>query len=151
MIFLLAAAVHCTVNPPGLQINQLRAAEGVQSIAIAKSKLAATALFKDGSTLRITNMGCANSGSVAVLAVPDEDPGTKLDAELWRTRALHIARVAFEPAYAKDYVKWLSSAVLQVEDFSMNGETGNGYEDLSLTVRPCDVGTCMTVSYTLHP
>lgn len=151
MIFAPASAIHCTVNPPDLQIDQLRAAKGVQSIAIAQSRLAATALFKDGSILRITNMGCANSGSVAVLAVPDVEPGAKLDAKIWRTRALYIARVAFDPIYAGDYVKWLSSATLKVGDFSVSGDTGNGYEDLSITVRPCDVGTCMTVSYTLHP
>lgn len=151
MMFLLAAAVHCTVNPPNLEIARLRADKGIQSIAIASSKLAATALFKDGSILRISNMGCANSGSVAVLAVPDEGPVTKLNAETWRNRALHIAGLAFDPTYAKDYAKWLSSAKLKVEDFSVSGETGNGYEDLSFDVRPCDIGTCMTVSYTLHP
>jgi hypothetical protein len=151
MIFLFAAALNCTVNPPDLNVNQLRAAKGFQSIATAESNLAATVLFKNGSVLQVTNMGCANSGSVAVLAVPNGGTDAKLDVEAWRSRAINVARIAFAPTYAKDYVKWLSSTKLKAEDFRVSGETGDGYEDLSLNVQPCDLGTCATVSYTLHP
>jgi hypothetical protein len=151
MMFLFAAALNCTVNPPALRVNQLRAADGFQSIAVARSNLAASVLFKDGSVLRVTNMGCADSGSVAVLAVPDDGSEAKPNIETWRSRALSIARTAFDPTYAKDYAKWLSGAKLKTDDFTVSGETGDGYEDLSLDIRPCAFGTCATVSYTLHP
>jgi len=137
------------MRPPPLDVAAIRASSDVKSFVIAPSKLSASILLKDGSSVRVINMGCQHSGSFARSWVMN--PAPLGDSAAWIQEADKIARIVFTPGEAKSFVAWAANGQLQRTDDSRLVLDGTGHGDLSysIEVEPMGMGmgAWLTVSY----
>ncbi|WP_146010602.1 hypothetical protein [Dyella sp. AD56] len=137
------------MHPPPLDVATMRASKDVKDIVIDPSKLSANMLLKDGSSVRIINMGCQHSGSVARSWVMN--PASLSDSAAWIQEADKIARIAFTPTEAKSFVAWAAKGQLQKPDDSHLVLDGTGYGDMAYSIEvesaSMGMGAWLTISY----
>lgn len=144
-------ASDCPMRPPPLNVQHIQTAKEIKSVVADSGNLAATALLKDGSVLRVTNMGCQHSGSYVRLWLPGDRP-VDTDTKAWIAKAKMAADIGFDPTEAKFFDQWLATAKLvpsQQGGFTASGHSSEGDIAYEVTVVPrdLDVGTLVTVSY----
>jgi len=108
---LMAAAVgmgtndgECPMRPPPLDVAAMQSSKGVKSIVIDYPKRTANLLLKDGSAVRVINMGCQHSGSIARSWVMN--PPSLSDDAAWTKEADRLASIEFTPGEAKRFISW---------------------------------------------
>jgi hypothetical protein len=153
---LMAAAVgtganddDCPMRPPPLDVATMQSSKDVKSIVIDDPKRTANLLLKDGSAVRVINMGCQHSGSIARSWVMN--PPSLSDDAAWTKEADRLASIAFTPGEAKRFISWAAQNKLQ-KDNDRLGRDGTHEGDLmyySIEVEPADLamGTWLTISY----
>jgi hypothetical protein len=141
----------CPMRPPPLNVQHIQSSHEVKSFVVDPNNLAGTALLKDGSVLRVTNMGCQHSGSYVRLWMPGPRPADT-DTKAWLSKAKLAADIGFDPVEAKFFDKWLATAKTDSDGqggFTAAGNSGEGEITYEVIVeqRDLDIGTLVTVSY----
>lgn len=138
----------CTMQPPPLDIATMHATRDVKSLVVDPSKLSANMLLKDGSSVRVVNMGCQHSGSVARAWVMN--PPSLSDSAAWIKEANKVARIAFTPPQAKSFAEWIKNRELEKTDDQLAQEGTDQTEiTYSIEVEPASMamGSWLTISY----
>ena len=95
---------ECPMRPPPLDVAAMQSSKGVKSIVIDYPKRTANLLLKDGSAVRVINMGCQHSGSIARSWVMN--PPSLSDDAAWTKEADRLASIEFTPGEAKRFISW---------------------------------------------
>jgi hypothetical protein len=139
----------CPMRPPPLDVAAMQSSKDVKSMVIDYPKRTANLLMKDGSTVRVINMGCQHSGSIARSWVMN--PPSLSDDAAWIKEADRLASIAFTPGEAKEFISWAAEKKLQ-KDNDRLGREGTHEDDLmyySIEVESADLamGAWLTISY----
>jgi hypothetical protein len=144
-----ASEDECPMRPPPLDIATMQTSKDVKSIVVDYPKRTANLLLKDGSAVRVINMGCQHSGSIAQSWVMNPPPIS--DGAAWIKRAEQLAGIAFTPGESKLFDAWASHGQLQKQGEDRLERDGTGYGDLmySIAVEPIGLGegAWLTISY----
>jgi hypothetical protein len=139
----------CPMRPPPLDIAGIRASKDVKSLVVDSSRRSASLLLRDGSSVRVINMGCQHSGSVARAWVVN--PAPLNDGRVWIGEANKLARIVFTPAEARSFFAWASNGQLRKTGDNrmvLEGQ-GGGEITYSVEVEPASMGmgAWLTISY----
>lgn len=142
-------ANQCTMNPPPLAVEAVKASKDVKSFVVVSPK-SMSILLKDGALIRVVSMGCVDSGSVAHVWVSNPPPAE--DEMAWRKLFIRIASAAFDPADSKSIAAWLPEAKFTRTDRLILSAGISENVDLSIDVEPLvdGMGAEVTMSVTYH-
>jgi hypothetical protein len=145
-----AVPEDCPMRPPPLDLKNIQSHSEVKSYVMDVNGKGATILLKDGSVLRILNMGCQHSGASAQLWIPLDAPATS-DIKSWTVKAKLAADIGFTPNEAKPFDAWLSTAKLTTHSDNTLAGDGTGLGDLSYSVAVSayggTTGTFLEITY----
>ena len=144
----LASAGECTMKPAPIDVHRIAREPAIKSYVVDSKNLALTALLKNGSAMRLLQMGCEHSGaSVSLWFDSKLDPSY---SKAWAKEIGTVVRIAFAPAVANDIIKNLGSGDVEItttESGFRIGARPNDFMSYSIVVSSTEQGDLLTVSY----
>lgn len=133
-----------------IDISRIAHRPEIKSFTLDASKLALTALLKNGRALRLVQEGCAHTG--AEVALWFESDVLPSDIEKWVKEAITLSKIAFTPDVAKDIERSLASGKYQKELSETRlviSASPTSYFSYTVVLAPAEHGMILSISYIL--
>lgn len=144
----LASGSDCTMTPVPIDIKRISHQPTVKSYTVNTNKLELTALLKNGTAVKLTHMGCYDSGGIVTEWFESDVPMS--DVDRWVKEAVILANTFFDPFVFKIIDKSLKSNKYNKEITENRLViTGSSNETFSYTIvfTPVEHGVMLSIKY----